>query len=182
MMEWIRPRQSGHSTEMCNEQWAIGSSPDLNLLLPRSGTTAAQPRRTASVRPFFLPQRSQRDTEREGDQTSLEAHSSVHFAANCVFESTHVEVDPPPDFAPAQLEVGQPTGKHDCDGFALRFSVRVFRDAAPLCPSVASVVRRMDGRRPCDVVAHPPGGRPTLNLQLSSRRFGWGSAALGPLW
>jgi hypothetical protein len=123
-------------------------------------------------------------TEGHRGSLSLAAHGSVHFAANCVFEATHVEVDQPPDFAPAQLEVVviAATGKHGCDGFALRFSARVFRDAAPLCPSVPSVVRRIDGRRPCDVVAQPPGGRPPLNLQLSSRRFGWGSAALGPLW
>ena len=41
-----------------------------------------------------------------GGPDSLEARGSVHFAANSVFESTHVEVDQQPDFAPAQFEVG----------------------------------------------------------------------------
>jgi len=43
------------------------------------------------------------------------------------------------------------------------------------------VVKKPIAGRPRDVVSQPPGGRPTLNLQLSSRRLGWGSAALGLL-
>jgi hypothetical protein len=42
---------------------------------------------------------------------------------------------------------------------------------APLCPSVTSVVKkRTTAGRPCDVVSQPPGERPTLNHQHSSRR------------
>ena len=74
---------------------------------------------------FFTTEATEATEGHRGGPDSLGAPGSVHIEASSVFEPVHVRVDPQPDWLRATANP----------------------DAAPLCPSVTSVVKKADRRK-----------------------------------